>query len=944
MSKVLLRRLLERSTEKNKRIALGAVIALLMATVVVIPAIAGQGTQSTAFAHPGVMVSKPQLDFVREKVQAGSEPWKSAYAQMTGSQYASLSRSPRPRATVECGSYSKPNNGCTDEREDAIAAYTDALAWYIGGDEKYAQKAVEIMDAWSSTIKSHTNSNAPLQTGWAGSVWPRAADIIRSTYSGWSQADRFATMLRDVYLPEVINGSDSNGNWELSMMEAAVGISVFLDDRTSYDKAVDRYLKRVAAYIYVGSDGALPKTASGAQGSESAVVGYWQGQSTFTSGLTQETCRDLTHTGYGISAISHVAETAWIQGQDLYSQIGDRLGQALEFQSKYELGADVPSSLCGGSLQQDLGPVTEVGFNALHTRLGESLPETQKLTDRNRPAGSNNLFVAWETLTHGDNPAGPPTGQQSPAPSSSVSASPAPTGPGLTGGRGSTGFPARFAAPYVETWKSPSALQAARAAGLRYATLAFVLDGGGCKATYNGNTPITDEGWLSTVTGIRGSGGEVIASFGGAWGTELAQACDSVDALKEQYRTVVDTLDLSRIDLDIEGASLADTASVHRRNEALAALQKEYEGKGRRLDVQYTLPSGQDGLDAGGVRLLQDAQSAGLRVALVNILTLDYGSPVQDMGQAAIDAATALHGQLGQIYTGKSDAELWAMEGNTPMIGVNDSQGEVFSIDDAKRLADFAVQKGIQELSYWAVGRDKACSGTGTLSDDCSGTEQSDHQFLTTFNAVTTTAPGTAPAPAASGSPAPQASGTPEARHPATLQLTADAPGGSGSGKTIQNAFTTGYTWFDNTPRGSAQIFAPVLHQQAGGTGTWKDPITLAVGHTINGGKDTLDYPAGTRFYIPTIRRYFIVEDACGDGGSPQNGACHKLDTAPQGATTWLDLYIGGGSGDNESAVQDCAGRMTGLKTVIQDPADGLPVVEGPLFSNGKCTTTYGDN
>ncbi|CAM5596616.1 hypothetical protein SCANM63S_06323 [Streptomyces canarius] len=415
MSKALLRRFLERSTEKNKRIALGAVIALLMATVVVVPAIAGQSAEPTAFAHPGVMVSKPQLDFVREKVQAGSEPWKSAYAQMTGSEYASLSRSPSPRATVECGSYSKPNNGCTDEREDAIAAYTDALVWYIGGDEKYAAKATEIMDAWSSTIKTHTNSNAPLQTGWAGSVWPRAADIIRSTYTNWSQADRFATMLRDVYLPEVINGSDSNGNWELSMMEAAVGISVFLDDRASYDKAVDRYLKRVAAYVYVDSDGALPKTVSGAQNSQSGVVGYWQGQSTFTSGLTQETCRDLTHTGYGISAISHVAETAWIQGQDLYGQVGQRLGQALEFQSTYELGADVPSSLCGGSLKQDLGPITEVGYNALHTRLGQELPETGKLTERNRPAGSNNLFVAWETLTHADNPAGPPTGQQSPA-------------------------------------------------------------------------------------------------------------------------------------------------------------------------------------------------------------------------------------------------------------------------------------------------------------------------------------------------------------------------------------------------------------------------------------------------------------------------------------------------------------------------------------------------
>ncbi|MER6687365.1 hypothetical protein ABT287_43745, partial [Streptomyces olivaceoviridis] len=265
--------------------------------------------------------------------------------------------------------------------------------------------------------------------------------------------------------------------------------------------------------------------------------------------------------------------------------------------------------------------------------------------------------------------------------------------------------------------------------------------------------------------------------------------------------------------------------------------------------------------------------------------------------------------------------------------------------DDAKQLADFAVQKGIQELSFWAVGRDKACPATGTLSGDCSGTEQNDHQFLTIFNTIPTTAPGTAPVPAASGSPAPETSGIPEAKHTATPQPTAGTPGGSGSGsgKTIENAFTTGYTWFDNTPRGSAQISAPVLHQRADGTGTWKDPITLAVGHTMEGGKDTLDYPAGTRFYVPEVRRYFIVEDACGDGASPQNGPCHKLDTAPQGATTWLDLYIGGGSGDNESAVQSCADRLTGLKTVIQNPSDGLPVVEGPLFDNGKCTATYGN-
>lgn len=213
-------------------------------------------------------------------------------------------------------------------------------------------------------------------------------------------------MLRDVYLPKVINGSNSNGNWELSMMEAAVGISVFLEDRTSYDKAMAKFRTRTAAYVYLASDGDLPKTVPSQNlDTKAKIVSYWQGQSTFVTGLTQETCRDFTHTGYGISAISHIAETSRIQGQDLYgTDVGQRLQQALGFQAKYELGEAPPSWLCGGSVTRGLGPVTEVGYNAMHTRLGNAMTNTQKLTEQNRPAGSNNLFVAWETLTHAENP------------------------------------------------------------------------------------------------------------------------------------------------------------------------------------------------------------------------------------------------------------------------------------------------------------------------------------------------------------------------------------------------------------------------------------------------------------------------------------------------------------------------------------------------------------
>ena len=391
------------------RTALLSVLALLAALLSL--QLTGPAPRATAapttFTHPGVLVSRSQLDYARLKVETGQQPWKAAHDAMMSSSYASLSRTAKPRAIVECGSSSNPNRGCTDERQDAIAAYTDALAWYFTRDSRYAKKAIEIMDAWSATITDHTNSNAPLQTGWAGSSWPRAAEIIKYTYPTWPNSGRFATMLRNVYLSKVINGSNSNGNWELSMMEAAVGISVFLEDKASFDQAVTRYRNRVAAYVYLSSDGSLPKTVPGSGlSSRDQIVRYWQGQSTFADGLTQETCRDFTHTGYGIAAIADVAETLRIQGQDVYStDVGTRLRQALGFQSKYQLGAAVPTWLCSGHLNLGLGPVTEVGFNALSTRLGVVMTNTRTLTERQRPAGSNNLFVAWQTLTHAGNPA-----------------------------------------------------------------------------------------------------------------------------------------------------------------------------------------------------------------------------------------------------------------------------------------------------------------------------------------------------------------------------------------------------------------------------------------------------------------------------------------------------------------------------------------------------------
>lgn len=351
-----------------------------------------------SFAHPGVSITSLQLEFIRGKVQQGASPWKGAYSNMINDPLASLTRSPAPRSVVNCGQSSNPNNGCTDERQDAIAAYTDALAWAISGDDRYAKKSIQIMDAWSSTITSHTGANTGIQTAWSAASWVKAAELMKYRYQNWPNAARFASVLRAFYLPIVVNGDDRTSNWDLIEAEASIGISVFTNDQVTFDKAIDQYLERVPAFVYLASDGPTPH-----RGPDGRL--NWETANRYMTGMTQETCRDFVHTGYSIASMSHIAETALMQGADLYPQVGERIRQALGWQSTQEVrAAPEPADLCGnGPLKRGLGPVTETGFNALHTRQGVAMTNTQALTERSRPAGTNYLFVAWETLTNANN-------------------------------------------------------------------------------------------------------------------------------------------------------------------------------------------------------------------------------------------------------------------------------------------------------------------------------------------------------------------------------------------------------------------------------------------------------------------------------------------------------------------------------------------------------------
>ena len=144
------------------------------------------------------------------------------------------------------------------------------------------------------------------------------------------------------------------------------------------------------------------------------------------------------------------------------------------------------------------------------------------------------------------------------------------------------------------------------------------------------------------------------------------------------------------------------------------------------------------------------------------------------------------------------------------------------------------------------------------------------------------------------------------------------------------NVYLTGYSYWDNTPPESAIISHPVIHKIAGGTGSFTDPITLAVGHSIIEGKDILDFPAGTKFYIALLRKYAIVEDSCGDGDSPQNVPCH----IGYKGVPWLDIYVDGAGLKKEMSDQ-CASHITDIQMVILTPKPNYPVVLGSITNSG---------
>ena len=326
--------------------------------------------------HPGISHKRSDLERMKLMVEAGVEPWASTFEALRRHRRAQFDyevnvAESNPQFVIE---YSDQSDNFF--LNDGEAAYYNALMWYITGDERHAQKSVEIFNTYKGLRRNTTA--IPLRSG---RVWRviEAAEIIAHTYDGWDPADmqEFKDMLvfpgySSTTVPtQAINNNDftfywhvyngdrvRNGNQGLFAMRTMMAMGIFLDNQVMYERAL-RYLR---GQSHLPDDLAYPsgpprngttnRNSCGffnefsQNGFRDTVEDYGYneviGNYIFENGQSQESSRDQVHALAGVITINNMAEMAWNQGDDLYGELDNRPLLGMEFMSHYNLSIDFP--------------------------------------------------------------------------------------------------------------------------------------------------------------------------------------------------------------------------------------------------------------------------------------------------------------------------------------------------------------------------------------------------------------------------------------------------------------------------------------------------------------------------------------------------------------------------------------------------------------------------
>jgi chitodextrinase len=241
------------------------------------------------------------------------------------------------------------------------------------------------------------------------------------------------------------------------------------------------------------------------------------------------------------------------------------------------------------------------------------------------------------------------------------------------------------------------------------------------------------------ITDLQKKDLDVMISIGGMFGTDPAVYADekgqSSTQLADLFQSVLTKYNLKKLDFDVEAGARFKPNADKIRGQAINIIEDRMGGDDK-VEIVFTLPVMQTGLVPDGIDTIKTTISQGATIDRINIMAMDYGTKETDMGQAAISAIKNTAKQLDEL--GLHNVTI----GVIPMIGINDTVPEKFTLDDAREVYEYSLSdQRVEEISFWSLGRDiddnlQATVDSNIVSPVHSGIHQTDYQFSQIFQGL----------------------------------------------------------------------------------------------------------------------------------------------------------------------------------------------------------------
>ncbi|MGM9550826.1 MAG: stalk domain-containing protein [Clostridia bacterium] len=384
--------------------------------------------EETGIVHPGVGLTKNNLDVMQKRVREGTEPWLGAFESFAKTGRSSKTPFIRWNGEDEYINIPWNNTGYNHGRwmaEDGSTAFNQAVMWYITGDEVYRKNAMYILRGWSQMQSISALYDEQIRVSVGVLKMCAAAEILRyadceNEELNWTDDDtaKFTHMLELT--------KDKYDRWwhfmnqHVMCTNAMMASGIFRNNLEDYAKGVER--------ITANKESTSPRSGSINMQIRKVTKNIVTGEEVEPNIQVVEMGRDMGHAYGNVDCMGTSAAIIYYQGTlvsnetgeidpegvNIFNYLDDRLLAGVNYILKYNLGNQVeyiPTGSDGDGFYASINDLNvgrfDAGWGIVYNyykyienkdMTADDIKYVTKVYEMTMPEGTNDDCLAASTL------------------------------------------------------------------------------------------------------------------------------------------------------------------------------------------------------------------------------------------------------------------------------------------------------------------------------------------------------------------------------------------------------------------------------------------------------------------------------------------------------------------------------------------------------------------